>query len=464
MERFHGAINSKTTIQEGNQMSNSTLHPDSGAMSLSSRSTKVVTARNVLYVFFRLLLPLVVIVAGILITQHLLETGPQAKPMPKMKNATVVNTLPVTFGIYKTSVDAMGIVTAAQLVALRPQVSGNVMSISENLLPGGKFEKGDNLLQLDQRDYALSVRQQESAVAQAKSDLDLEEGNQIVARRELALLGEQVSEVEEKLMLRQPQLNNLQIALEIAEAKYEQAKLNLDRTEVRAPFNGIVQTQDVNIGTWVSTSTSVATLIGSDKYWVEVSVPEDQLKWISFPQGEEQRGSTVKILNPAAWEEGSFRQGRVIQLMPALESQGRMARLLIEVSDPLALEHENQGKPQLLVGSFVRVVIDGQTIPEVLDLSREYLRDGKNLWVLGDDGTLDVREVSVIFKNRENVLINAGISEGENIIVSSIAAPVEGMKLSQADASAERQDPDIPGQGRGNGTGMGKKANQSRSE
>ncbi len=265
------------------------------------------TARKVVATFFSFLLPLVVLVAGGFITVHLLETAPQAKPLPKKKNATLVETIPAQSGIYPTSVSAMGVVKAAQVTDLKQQINGEVISISEHLLPGGRFAKDETMLQLDPRDYQLTARQRASAVAQAKNNLELEDGNQLVARRELDLLGEQVSEAEKSLILRQPQLNNLQTALEIAEAQFEQAQINLARTVIQAPFNGTVQSSEVNIGTWVSSSTTLVTLIGTDRYWVEVSVPEEQLQWITVPQGAGQQGSLVKIYNPTAWSENRSR-------------------------------------------------------------------------------------------------------------------------------------------------------------
>ena len=385
--------------------------------------------RTMLTSIFRFTLPLVALLAGGLITVHLLETGPEARPLPKKKNAILVETTPVELGTYPTTIAAMGVVKAAQVTELKPQVNGEVISISEQLLPGGRFVKDEPMLQLDPRDYQLTARQQASAVAQARNNLEIEDGNQLVARRELDLLGEQVSETEKKLMLRQPQLNNLQTALEIAEAQLEQAKINLARTAIHAPFNGIIQSRDVNIGTWVSSSTTLATLIGTDRYWVEVSVPEEQLQWVVLPQGEEQQGSLVKIYNPTAWSDSRFREGRVVQLLPGLETQGRMARLLIEVEDPMAMNAGNQGKPPLLIDSYVRVAIEGKSISQAIELSREYLRDGKNVWVFEQDGTLAIREVSIVFKNQENALITSGISEGDEIVISGLSAPVSGMLL-----------------------------------
>ncbi|WP_319547877.1 efflux RND transporter periplasmic adaptor subunit [Desulfogranum marinum] len=374
-------------------------------------------------------LPMTVLIAGGLITLHLFETGPQAKPMPQSRHTVLVDTIPALFGTYPTLINAMGVVKPAQTIDLKPQISGEVTAISGQLVPGGNFTKGDTLLQINPKDYQLIVRQQASQVAQAKNNIELEKGNQLVAQRELDLLGEQVSELEKSLMLRQPQLNNLKNDLDVAQAKYEQAQLDLERTKIMAPFNGMIQSREVDIGTWVSSSSSLATLVGTDSYWVEVSVPENQLQWIAVPAKVGQQGSAVKIYNPAAWGAGNFRQGQVIQLLPALESEGRMARLLIAVDDPMAIEQANSDKPQVLIDSFVRVEIEGLPVADALEISREFLHNGKELWVLKNDGTLDVRAVTIAFKNQESVLITGGIDAKEELIVSNLSTPVPGMLL-----------------------------------
>lgn len=393
----------------------------------------------------RYLLPAVAVAAGVLITLHLLKTGPQAKPMAKKKSGVAVETIEVRFDSYPTKISAMGVVKAARYTALKPQVSGQVVELGEHLIPGGRFNQGDTLLKLDPSDYELILKQQENAVVQAGNDLFLEEGNQLVVKREFALMGEEVSEAEKKLMLRQPQLSTLQTALTIAQAKKEQAELNLQRTIITAPFNGIVQTREVNIGTWVSTSSTLATLVGSDRYWVEVSVPEEQLQWITLPAGTGVQGSRVKVYNPTAWSDDIYREGKVIQLLPGLETQGRMARLLIEVGDPLALEQSNAGKPQLLIDSFVRVVIEGKIVPEAVKMSREYLRNGNKLWVYTGEGNLAIRDVSIGFKNRDSVLITSGVKPGDEVITSNISTPVEGLSLRRM--------------GEGNRRGTGKRPN-----
>ena len=187
------------------------------------------------------------------------------------------------------------------------------------------------------------MRQLTTDVAKAESDLQLEQGNQLVAQKEYKLLGETVSDVEKALMLRRPQLENLRATLEAAQAKLEQARVDLARTQIKAPFNAVVQARSADVGARASESTVLATLVGTDAYWVEVSVPVSQLRWIRIPQTDGDQGALVRVYDSAAWGDGVFRQGRVVRLEADLEEQGRMARLLVRVEDPLSLQPDNTG-------------------------------------------------------------------------------------------------------------------------
>lgn len=385
--------------------------------------------KGTLDLLVRCILPLVVLAAGILLTLHLMRTGPQARPEPVKSSRVVVETTTLSYSSHPTVVQAMGVVQAARFIELKPQVSGKITSISETLSPGSSFVEGEVILQLDQEDYRLILQQEENAVIEAENELELEKGNQQVAKNEYDLLGEQVSEEEKRLMLRQPQLSSLQTELSTALAKKEQAELNLARTTIRSPYNGIIQDLNVNIGAWVSSSSVIATLIGSDTYWVEVSVPEEQLQWLNVPAADGGQGSTVRVYNPSAWGDTSYREGKLIRLLPGLESEGRMARLLVEIDDPLSLKPANAAKPQVMLNSYVQVEIDGKTIAQAVELPREYLHNGEQIWVCDESDTLAIREIEIEFKNRDNVLVTGGIREGDSIITSDISTPIEGLLL-----------------------------------
>jgi len=383
----------------------------------------------------RIVLPLLILGIAILIGVWLVETKPQAKTAAKARNAVLVEVMPVQYAVHPTLIQAMGTVQPARAIELRPQVSGQIIAINDNLVPGGILQRGELLLRIDPTDYRLQVRQLSSEVAKAESELKLEQGNQLVAQREYQLLGESVSATEKALMLRQPQMENLKANLEGIRAQLEQAKTDLQRTEISVPYNAVVQTRDVNLGSRVNESTTLATLAGTDEYWVEVSVPVSQLRWIDIPRNATEKGSRVTIYDQSAWGPDAFRTGRVIRLAAGLEETGRMARLLVSVQDPLALT-QPAGTPRMLLGSYVRTVIEGRQLPKAVALDREAVRDGDTVWVMTEDNRLSIRPVTIAFRNQDTVLVTGGIAQGERLVTSNLPAPVAGMALRLQDSPA----------------------------
>jgi len=385
---------------------------------------------------FRILLPLAVIAAGAAAALWLMETGPQAKQRPKTRNATLVACRTVDYSPQQTVISGMGTVAAACTVELKPRANGEIIELNKDLVPGGHFRKGQMLLKIDPTDYHLTVRELATDVAKAESNLQLEQGNQLIAQKEYKLLGETVSEQERALMLRRPQLENLRATLEAAQTKLDQARVDLARTEIKAPFNAVVQSREVNLGARASESTVLAILVGTDAYWVEVSVPVSQLRWIQIPQTEGNQGALVRVYDTAAWGDGVFRQGRVIRLESGLEEQGRMARLLVRVADPLSLQPDSAGKPRMMIGSYVRVEIEGNAVTSAAAIEREFIRNGNSVWVMDTDGSLAIRQVEIAFRGTDRLIITGGIKPGEQLVITDLAAPVAGMLLSTADDTA----------------------------
>ena len=390
------------------------------------------------YVVFGGLLPLAVILAGVFISVWLMKTAPQAKQQPRTRNAALVEVRTVDYTSQHTVVSGMGTVTAARHVELTPQVSGKIIELNPDLVPGGYLKKGETLLKIDPTDYRLTVRERAADVAKVESDLHLEQGNQLISQKEYNLLGEMVTAQEKALMLRQPQLENIQAALEAARAKLDKARVDLVRTELTAPFNTVVLSRQVNLGTQASLSSVLATLVDTDIFWVEVSVPVSQLSWINIPRTSKDKGAFVKIYDTAAWGDKVCRQGRVIRLKSDLESQGRMARLLIQVEDPLSLTPDNQGKPRMLMGSYVRVEIEGNVVDSAMAVEREFIRNGNSVWVMTLEGKLAIRPVDIVFRGADRLLITGGIESGEQLIITDLAAPVEGMALITMDNTTDQ--------------------------
>lgn len=375
------------------------------------------------------LLPLTALACGIAITIYLLQTKPEAKPRKRPASATLVEILEAQAGPQQTVLYAMGEIVPAREVDLKPLVSGEVIEMDKDFVPGGYYVAGQTLLKIDPTDYRLAVQQLQSEATTADSDLLIEMGNQRIAEKEFTLLGEQVSAEEKALILRVPQLEKLKAVQTSARAGLAKARLDLERTVIRAPFNSVVSSRNVDTGAMVSGSTELAHLVGTDQYWLRLTLPVEQLPWVDIPDSSAAIGSEVRVFPQGNSGSTAFRIGHVIRLEASLENQGRMAQLLVAIDDPMSRQPENAGEPMVLLGSYVRAEILGKHIASGIKIDRSYLRDGNTVWLMDERGMLDIRKVDVLFRDKKQVIINGGVHEGELIIVSSLASPVAGIPL-----------------------------------
>ncbi|MFG0248851.1 MAG: efflux RND transporter periplasmic adaptor subunit [Phycisphaeraceae bacterium JB051] len=397
--------------------------PQNTASEHTSAGEKIVYLIRQLFTV--IIIPGLIIAGGVIGAQRLVESGPKAERRERQHHAPLVDVKAITPTHETIIVHAMGTVIPAKRINLTPQVSGRITEINDQLEPGGQFEKGQIMLQIDPSDYKLAVDEKMAEIEQVQADYRIEEGQQAIAKQEYELLGQNVSEQDQDLILRKPQLQTIAAKLKVAQSQLEQAKLDLQRTTVNAPFNAMVIERNVNIGSHVTTGTTLTELVGTDTYWVQVSVPVDQLKWITFPSKANPQGSKVKVYNEAAWGSQTFRMGHVVRLSGSLEEEGRMAELIVAVQDPIAI---NSDAPPLLLDSYVRVEIIGTELQNVYRIPRTALQHGDQLH-LYKDGKLDIRTITIVHRGPTDVLVSAGLNRDDMLVTSDISAPVNDMPL-----------------------------------
>ncbi len=415
---------------------------------------------GLLGVVFRVALVAAILGGAGYVAYYWMSNRPVAQRRPPRPHATLVEVRPVAVEDARVRIEAMGTVMPSRTTRISAQVSGRIVEVSPSFVPGGRFEAGERVLQIESEDYAYAVAQREASLTKAEASLRLEMGQQAVAQREYELLGELAGEEDEDLLLRQPQLEATKAEIASARAALEEARLDLRRTSVEAPFNATVQERSVDLGAHVGPGTGLATLADTDVFWVEISVPVDDLRWVSFPDARGEGGSSAQVYHEPAWGPGVYREGLVVQLLPSLEPQGRMAQLLVEVADPLDLDSAPEERRALLLGSFARVEILGREMRDVVELPRTALHEGNRVWVMAEDNTLDVREVAMVWGGEDSVYVSEGLEHGMRLVVSDLAAPVPGMLLRTGDMpEAERG----PGSGEGGGKGPGGASGGNRS-
>jgi RND family efflux transporter MFP subunit len=371
-----------------------------------------------------LFISVIILIGSVAVLGLIFSTEPEAERSGIAKqSAMLVQVETVQQGTYSPAISATGTVQPSEEIILGARIEGEVINRTPAFVPGGYVEEGEVLLQIDSTDYVNDLMQANSELRQAKSALQQEMGLQEAAKREYALLEDTLSETNRALVLRQPQLLATEAQVESAQAAVNQARLNLDRTTIRAPFNAHIIERNVNKGSLVSPGQSLGQLVGIDTYWVEVSVPMNKLGRLNFEED-----SPVQIRNRSAWREGQYREGRLFKMLGTLEYETRMARVLVEVKDPVSIKKGNEGLPRLIIGSFVETSIQGKELDNVVKVNRDHIRSNETVWVMQGD-SLDIREVGIEFQNSEFAFISSGLNDGDRVITTNLANVTQGAPL-----------------------------------
>jgi len=317
-------------------------------------------------------------------------------------------------------VQCMGTVIADREASLEAEVNGRITEISPGLIEGSLVSQGDVLITIDPRDYELAVDEARAALQRAESNLRLEEGSQAVSKHEMELIGAgtKVDPAYQDLMLRKPQLKAAQADINTAKANRDAAQLKLDRTQIRAPFDAVVQAVNVSAGDFARSGKPLLKLVARDRLFVRASLPVGSLEL--FPD----LGNT-KYPVRITLADGAVRAGLLYKLLPDLSEGGRMARVLIAVDRPF----DGEASRSLLLDEFVRVEITGREVENVCLIDRTTLRDGSVIWMIDPVERLHVCPAELVQGYTDQVLVRAAFSNDWKLITSDIPAPVDGMQL-----------------------------------
>lgn len=391
-------------------------------------------------------LVLLLLAVGVGIAVVLVKTKASPKKAEKPTLAQSVEVHLVTESTQRVRVSANGTVISAQEVILQPEVTGRVVWKNPDLVPGGHVKRGASLLRIDPRDYLAAVEQQRAQLEAKRLAFDQERSRRVIAQREWDLFGDAGAPDADPgagraLALREPHLRSAEASLEAAKSTLEQSRLALSKTQIVAPFNAFIQSENVDIGQLVSPAAQLARLVGTDAYWVQVSVPVDRLPWIRIPGLNAEEGSEV-VVTQQVGDGHVERRGKVIRLFGDLDPVGRMARVLVEVPDPMNVDKGGASKETvedgadpsavrlpLLLGAFVRVAIDAGELSGVVEVPRVAVHEGGLVYVMDREDKLRVKRPNIVWRREDTLLLKGDIASGDRVITSALATPLEGMKL-----------------------------------
>jgi len=353
-----------------------------------------------------------ILLAGI--TLFFVLAGLRSTPLPSNPPRPVqeVETITARKAEITVEIPAQGVIEPVMVTRAAAEVEGVIVAISPSFEAGGEFRKGDVLLEIDPSDYEALVAQAEASVAEAKLHLADEEMRARQAERDwnrLASPGQEPTDLVRRL----PQLEAARARLKAAEASLGRAKKDLERTKLRAPYDGRIRGKLADLGTHVGKGAPLAEFYATDVLEVRLPVPRQDAAFF------EVSGQELELREPG----GRGRTWKAV--LDRTEGEIRRDdRTLVVVA---RIDGTAPGAP--LPGQFVETGIPGRVVPGIVRVPRRAFATSDRVLVVGAGQTVTTRPVTILRTEREDVLVSSGIEDGEQLCITALAAVIEGMEV-----------------------------------
>ncbi len=397
----------------------------------------------------KVFLPAAIILGSLLILSIMIRNRPVAENKPPVVSPPLVRVTAATLDTVQILVRSQGAVMPRTESTLSSETDGQIVYVSPAFVPGGFFEAGEILARLDPREAELAITRAAADTVRFATALQIEQEEAVLAQAEWDRLG---SGAPRPLAMRAPQLAQAQANLDASVAALRQAMLNLERTEIRAPYAGRIRRKQVDVGQFLRRGEALATIYAITHAEIRLPVPDEELAFFEIPMRF--RGETSQAASPRVVISGEFAgrrhqwDGRLIRMEGEIDPTSRMVYAVASVPNPYG-RGSNADRPPLSIGMFVEAEILGRSYADVAIVPRSAMRGTKRLAIIDDDQRLRFRQVDVLRMESDQVLIRSGLEAGERVCLSALATPVEGMEvriLETGEADVVVQDEEGAGQ------------------
>lgn len=376
--------------------------------------------------------PAIVLLGALVLSTALVVARPKAKPVVVDANRPVVQVVRAEPGPVRMRLHATGTVEPRVETDLVAEVAGRVAWVSPSLDAGRPFRKGDVLLRVEPRDYQNAVERAQAAVERAQSQMTLRKS--ALERQRALRKGGAVSEAV--LEQADSAAKMADADLRDAQAVLSQARLDLERTQLRAPFDGEVRKREVSLGQYLRPGVAAARIFSLDRAEVRLALPTADVAFLDLPKPGDDTAPVRHV-----WLTGTFAghqvtwEGRLARFEDALDPQTRMVHVVAEVPDPRG----HDGQPPLPMGLFVNATIEGRKLDPVVELPRSALR-GDDVIVVDRESRLRLRKVKLLRTDGDLAWVGGGLASGERVVATPPPMLVEGMPVRTAPTELARSD------------------------
>lgn len=385
----------------------------------------------------QLILTILVLAMGLYAGRYLITTAPEAKRRPPERPVPIVEAERFTPQSYTVKLQSRGTIMPRTQSTLIPQVSGRIVNMGIHFRDGGFIREGEVLLEIERTDYELALTIARADLASARLTQQEERAQAKQAQSDWKKLG--MTGKPDDLVLRKPQLAKAQANVASAEARVQQAELDLTRTQIIAPYDGRILQKQVDIGQVVSPTTQLATLYASDIAEVRLPLTDKQLGMLSLPEATPDHDldkianakpdtivDLIADLSGAEWRW----EGRVVRTEGTFDTRSRQLSVIAQVADPF--RSRDDAKPPLKIGQFVRAEIQGYTLENVFVLPRQIVSGDGVVLIMDENNRVERRPITILWQTADAVITRDAISADDRLITTPLSYSLNGMQVRTA--------------------------------
>lgn len=380
----------------------------------------------------RWILPLLVLLGAFLAAGALQAMKKAPEKKDEDNSAALIEVQIIDLQPKTLMVKSRGVVRPKYETTLVAQVSGELTAINDAFVRGGVIKKGQLLAEIDPTDYEVRLEDAYASLASAKAALDQEVAQSEVAKTEWENVYDTPAPA---LGLRKPQLAQAQARVRASEALVKQAKKNLSRTRIIAPYDALITARDVSLGTFANIGTRLGQIMDMSIAQIRLPVTNADLQYL-INAGI---GATVNLYGEANGTKQLW-IGSIVRTEGVIDNDTRMSYLVANVQDPYLLNTQDSSHNQVMpFGTYVVAEVQGIEIPQSVDVSRSLIKKSKV--AVFNQGKLDFKTVEVLRSTEGMSLVTAGLLAGDQVILTALDFPVEGMELEIQGAAVKAEEP-----------------------
>ncbi len=418
-----------------------------------------------------------ILLAAIAIAALLIFVRGEPEEKPPEENIPLVQAEPLEIRSGNLMVQGAGTVRAREELTLSAEVAGKLVYVNPRLREGQSVGRGATLFRIDTSDYR-------NAVQTAQADVASQNVAVMEAREEVALAKAELARFQQRgasssayasvdssdyaarilppaalakgqgsndqqastssqtngLATREPQLLSARAALRRAQAQLSDAQTALKRTTVRAPFSGVVRSEEIALGSYVAPGQALGSMVGTADFEAVIPLSESEAALIPAlwrPGNNQIEASVYSDYGGTRYRWQAF----VDRANSVLNPQTRTIDVFLRIPNPLrggapaVAQKEGQksagasSAPPLFVGSFVDAEITGRALDQYAVLPLAALRPGNQIWLVRD-GKLRIVKVDILQRTDKQALIaTAGLGEKPVVILGTLKTATDGQQV-----------------------------------